>query len=255
MFFNSFVVVDVDWISIVGGRISGISGGRISSVRGGVDRGISSQSGIEGGRISGISGGRISSVRGGVDGGISSQSSVVGLRVSSQSVDGISSSVVSRGVTEGSCSVGAGRGTIVLTVVLRPIELSFSLCFSLRFSLGLTFAQMTDSRHIVNITVKSVNLRGNKLLLMVKSVNVRGESLVLTVKSVNLRCDKLLLVVKTINLGLVDLVEGLDCSIGDGFPGSKSGLKNREKIKSGCSRVWQDMSGKFGCPVSDTHSG
>ena len=123
---------------------------------------------------------------------------------------------------------------------------------------------MTDSGHtedttrLVNLllTVKSINLRGNKLLLMVSSVNsvnLRGKSLLLTVKSIkvlggklllmvnsvnsiNLRGDKLLLVVKSINLGLVDLVvEG----IGEGslLVVSKSGLKNKEKIKSGFSPV------------------
>ena len=46
-------------------------------------------------------------------------------------------------------------------------------------------ADSEDATRLVNLLVKSINLRGNKLLLMVKSVNLRGESLVLTVKSIN----------------------------------------------------------------------
>merc|ERR1719330_283952 len=90
--------------------------------------------------------------------------------------------------------VGVGRGTVVLTIILRPVVLSFSFCFSLRFSLGFTLTQRTDSRHNVGTTSSwenllvllgdSINLRGNKLSLMVKSVNTRiGKNLVLTVKS------------------------------------------------------------------------
>ena len=82
-----------------------------------------------------------------------------------------------------------------MTIVLRPVVLSFSFCFSLRFSLGITLTQITDSRHTVGaisswdnllvLLVKSINFRGNKLLLMVKSENMRGKNLVLTVKSIN----------------------------------------------------------------------
>merc|ERR1719330_843917 len=107
--------------------------------------------------------------------------------------------------------VGAGRGTVVLTIVLRPVVLSFSFCFSLRFSLGITLTQITDSRHTVGAISSWVNL----LVLLADSINFRG--------------DKLLLLVKTINLGLVDLVEGVD-GIGEGsfhpLVVSKSSLKS-----------------------------
>merc|ERR1719330_1110965 len=105
--------------------------------------------------------------------------------------------------------VGAGRGTVVLTIVLRPVVLSFSFCFSLRFSLGITLTQRMDSRHKVGTTSSWENL----LVLLVESKNLRG--------------NKLSLMVKTVNLGLVDLVEGVD-SIGDGsfLVVSKSSLKS-----------------------------
>merc|ERR1719330_1086683 len=120
--------------------------------------------------------------------------------------------------------VGAGRGTVVLTIVLRPVVLSFSFCFSLRFSLGITLTQRMDSRHKVGTTSSWENL----LVLLVESKNLRGNKLSLMVKSINTRIGKnLLLVVKTVNLGLVDLVEGVD-SIGDGsfLVVSKSSLKS-----------------------------
>merc|ERR1740129_1344493 len=87
-------------------------------------------------------------------------------------------------------------GTVVLTIVLRPVVLSFSFCFSLRFSLGITLTQRMDSRHKVGTTSSWENLL-------------------------------VLLVMKTVNLGLVDLVEGVD-SIGDGsfLVVSKSSLKS-----------------------------